>query len=64
LSTDSGSDRLAVAKWARSPSSLARSASTASRVPDRTTVAPCACRARAMAPPMPPVAPVTRAVLP
>ena len=32
------------------------------RVPDSATVAPCACSARAMAPPMPPVAPVTSAV--
>ena len=34
------------------------------RVPDSATVAPCACSARAIAPPMPPVAPVTSAVLP
>ena len=32
--------------------------------PDNATIAPCWCSARAIAPPMPPVAPVTRAVLP
>ena len=38
--------------------------SASARVPDRTTVAPCACSAFAIAPPMPPEAPVTSAVLP
>jgi hypothetical protein len=33
-------------------------------VPEIATVAPCACSARAMAPPMDPLAPVTSAVLP
>ena len=34
------------------------------RVPESATVAPCACSARAISPPMPPLAPVTSAVLP
>ena len=33
-------------------------------VPESATVAPCACRARAMAPPIAPLAPVTSARLP
>ena len=48
----------------RAPSSAARSCSTASRVPESTTNAPWACSALAISAPMPPVAPVTRAVLP
>src|SRR4051794_37637226 len=63
-STAAESDRLQASTWLRSPSSEASPLSASSRVPDSTTWAPCACRALAMAPPMPPVAPVTRAVLP
>src|SRR5215471_8975733 len=45
--------------------SAAASCSSAScLVPDTATVAPRPCNARAIAPPMPPVAPVTSAVLP
>ena len=50
------------------PTEPLRSAASASmaawRVPESTILAPAACRARATAPPMPPVAPVTRAVFP
>jgi hypothetical protein len=42
----------------------ANESSTSRRVPDIATVAPCPCNACAIAPPMPPVAPVTSAVLP
>ncbi len=63
-STAAVSDRLVGSTWARSPSSVASAASASARVPDRATAAPCACSARAMAPPSPPVAPVTRAFLP
>ena len=62
-STDAASDRLAAAMTAPG-SSAARSANTFSRVPDSTTLAPWACRPRAISAPRPPVAPVTRAVLP
>ena len=63
-STAAGSARLATTTAVRSPSWPARSASTASRVPDSTTWAPCSWRVRAISAPMPPVAPVTSAVLP
>src|SRR5262245_13138957 len=46
------------------PSSEASASSTSRRVPDTATLAPWACSARAIAPPMPPVAPVTSAFLP
>jgi hypothetical protein len=43
---------------------VANSLSTASLVPDRTTSAPCLANDSAMACPMPPVAPVIKAVCP
>ena len=45
----------------RSPSAAASSSSASRRRPARTTWQPWACRPRAMAPPMPPEAPVTSA---
>src|SRR5690242_11107726 len=49
---------------ARPPVSSASGASTSARRPVRTRLAPLALSARAIAWPMPPVAPVTRAVVP
>src|SRR3954454_5948361 len=63
-STSSALERLQGSTKARSPSLAASSSSTSLRVPEMATVAPCACRACAIAPPMPPVAPVTSAFLP
>src|SRR5689334_11528544 len=63
-STAALSERLQGKTWARSPSFAAIPSSTSRRVPEIATVAPCLCSASAMAPPMPPVAPVTSAVLP
>src|SRR5579885_2308363 len=59
-----GSARSALATKARSPSSPASASSAGRRVPASTTLAPAPWSARAMAPPMPPEAPVTRALLP
>src|SRR5262249_3671359 len=47
----------------REPSSAASFSSRSVWRPEMATLAPCLCRARAMPPPMPPVAPVTSAVL-
>jgi hypothetical protein len=47
-----------------SPHFPASVSSTSRRVPEIATVAPCVCKACAIALPMPPVAPVTSAVLP
>src|SRR6476646_6238241 len=63
-STSALSERLHGSTWTRSPSLAANESSTSRRVPDIATVAPCPCNACAIAPPMPPVAPVTSAVLP
>src|SRR5882724_3975219 len=63
-STSAASDRLQGSTWTRSPNFEASVSSTSRRVPEIATVAPCACKASAIAPPMPPVAPVTSAVLP
>src|SRR3954470_4372384 len=63
-SAASGSARLATSEWARSPSLAASDSSAGARVPASATSAPWACSARAMAPPMPPEAPVTSAVWP
>ncbi len=63
-STSAMSARLHGSTWVRSLSSPASASSASRRVPDSATVAPWPCNARAMAPPMPPVAPVTSAVLP
>ncbi len=46
------------------PSAAATASSASLRVPEIATVAPCACSARAIAPPIAPLAPVTSAVLP
>src|SRR3546814_20234552 len=59
-----GSPRLQVSTCARSPSSPASAVSASARVPLSTTVAPWPCRRRAMAPPIPPDAPVISAVFP
>ena len=48
----------------RSPSSTFNASSLSVCRPEIATVAPWACNLRAIAPPMPPVAPVTSAVLP
>src|SRR5690606_37927310 len=50
--------------FTRSPSSPASASSFSTRVPCRPTVAPCACRMRAIASPMPPDAPVIKALRP
>src|SRR3954467_15658237 len=63
-STSALSDRLQGSTWTRSPSLEAKPSSTSRRVPEIATVAPCPCKACAIALPMPPVAPVTSAVLP
>src|SRR6185369_7579186 len=63
-STSALSERLHGSTWTRSPSLPANESSTSRRVPEIATVAPCPCNACAIAPPMPPVAPVTSAVLP
>src|SRR5581483_542761 len=47
----------------REPSSAASFSSLSTWRPETATVAPCLCSARAIPPPMPPVAPVTSAVL-
>src|SRR5262245_60310435 len=64
LSASATSPRLLTMTCVRSPRDFASSSSAAARVPVNTTTAPCACSARAMAPPMPPDAPVTSAALP
>src|SRR4051794_36873837 len=56
-STSSGTERSAAT--ARPPVSAARGSSTSARRPVRTSEAPRAANARAIAPPSPPVAPVT-----
>jgi DNA-binding transcriptional LysR family regulator len=63
-STSVRSARLHGSTCVRSPSSPASASSISRRVPDSATVAPWPCKARAIAPPMPPVAPVTSALLP
>src|SRR5688572_17574781 len=63
-STSLLSARLQGSTWMRSPISAASASKTSRRVPDSATVAPCSCNALAIAPPRPPVAPVTSAVLP
>src|ERR1700730_1610809 len=63
-STAAASDRLHGSTWTRSASLAASVSSTSRRVPEIATVAPCAWSACAIAPPMPPVAPVTSAFLP
>src|SRR5262245_15128114 len=64
FSTSSRSARLQRTTCTRPPSWPASESSISIRVPEIVTVAPLAWRVCAMAPPMPPVAPVTRAVLP
>src|SRR5581483_2640644 len=63
-SMSAASSILAATTWARSPSSDFSLSSASARVPESVTVAPCPCSARAMAPPMPPEAPVTSAAFP
>src|SRR4051812_12287267 len=63
-STASLSARSQVSTWTRPASSPASVSSASRRVPEIATFAPCACSARAIAPPMPPLAPVTSALLP
>src|SRR5262249_5893521 len=63
-STASLSARSQGSSWTRRPSSPANIAKASRRVPEIATVAPCWCSARAIAPPMPPLAPVTSAHLP
>ena len=62
--TASRSDKSTASAKARAPRSFCNASSFSARVPCSTTVAPCACRARATASPIPPLAPVTSAVLP
>src|SRR5579863_10163975 len=64
FSTCTGSARSQASTCTRSFNSAASVSSAAARVPEMATVAPWRCKARAIAPPMPPVAPVTNAVLP
>src|SRR5262245_5464867 len=64
FSTSSGSARLQRTTCTRPLSLPASESSISIRVPEIVTVAPFAWSARAIAPPMPPVAPVTSAVLP
>src|ERR1700733_13315719 len=63
-STSVASERLQGSTWTRSPSWAASVSNASRRVPEMATVAPCRCSACAIAPPMPPLAPVTSAVLP
>src|SRR3974377_1546606 len=63
-STSAASERLQGKAWTRAPSLPVSASSASRRVPETATVAPCVCRACAIAPPIPPLAPVTRAVLP
>src|ERR1700736_6357858 len=63
-STSAASERLQGSTRTLSPSLPASVSSTSRRVPEIATVAPWECGAVAFAPPMPPVAPVTSAVLP
>src|SRR5262249_37615883 len=63
LATCARSERSQEKTWARPPSSEASASSLAPSRPEMATVAPCPCSARAMLPPMPPLAPVTSAVL-
>src|SRR5437763_13341678 len=62
-STSATTERLQGAVDARIPNSAFNPSSASARVPESTTRAPCAWSAFAIAPPMPPEAPVTRAVL-
>src|SRR5258707_5133697 len=63
-STSAASERLQGSTKTLSPNLPASASSTSRRVPEIAPVAPCACSAWAIAPPMPPVAPVTSAFLP
>src|SRR5260221_14036722 len=63
-SSETLSARLHAATKARLPSSARTFSKASARVPESTTVAPCTCSAFAMAPPMPPDAPVTSATFP
>src|SRR5262249_46242792 len=63
-STASLSARSQASTWTRPESSPASVSSASRRVPESATVAPCAWSARAIAPPMPPLAPVMSAHLP
>src|SRR5690242_9983926 len=63
-SRSAASSILAVMTWARSPISAFSASSASARVPESTTAAPWRCSPLAMAPPMPPEAPVTSAALP
>ena len=58
------SDRSQGTTAARWPSSPATASKASLRVPESATAAPWACNARAIAPPIPPEAPVTRAAFP
>src|SRR5262249_57412762 len=59
-----GSSIRAAITCARSPNEDFSCSNASTRVPDSVTTAPCPCNVRAMAPPMPPEAPVTSAALP
>src|SRR6185312_16656597 len=63
-SAASGVERSAVSTGVPAPSSAASASSAGRRVPARATIAPARCRARAIAPPIPPEAPVTSAACP